>query len=369
MRNSGSNISNDSIFTSKGREIPKFELDVESIQSYFLNRSIILYGASNSGKSTIIKDLLFNLKNYIPSACVICPTNKLNGSYNGLIPKPLIHSEMSQALLDDILKRQHLNVKLFNLSNDINKLESLYSNMLYKEEDEFRKMNTAFSLVEKKLLDNNNDSVSKSKQDLLRLREKHTENVINFYKRVIKKNCNFIDKINVGDNDKILMKNININPNFLIIIDDAAVTANVWCKYDSVKELFFNGRHHKVTFMIAFQDDKLLESGLRKNAFINIFTTEKVCNAFFNRNTNNFNKQEKDISTDAADSVFNSKKSDKEKNYKKLIYIRESSEPYRYYIASLTPNFTFGSKQLQSFCGKVTKNESEFDVNEFEDFF
>lgn len=118
-----------SLFSNKGNEIPMFDKNVD----YFLNRSIMLYGASNSGKSTIIRDILYSLKKHIPNVCVICPTNKLNGSYDGFIPKPLIHSEVSEHLLNDILKRQLLNVKIYNLANDKNKLKDLYNHMIEKK--------------------------------------------------------------------------------------------------------------------------------------------------------------------------------------------------------------------------------------------
>ncbi len=349
-----------SIFSKGGREIPIFEKSID----YFLNRSIILYGASNSGKSTIIKDILYLLKKHIPNVCVICPTNKLNGSYDGLIPKPLIHSDVKENLLNDILKRQLLNVKIYNLVNDKEKLEFMYSKMINKNEESLQKIQSAYRKV-KTNLEKMGDSSSISK-----LNSEHESRIISFYKDTILGNVKHINNIDLSDNDKMLMKHVHINPNFLIIIDDAAVSANVWCKYESVKELFFNGRHHKVTFMIAFQDDKLLDSSLRKNAFINIFTTEKVCNAYFNRAANNFSSQEKKMMVDIADAIFSKYgKSKDEKNYKKLVYLRESSEPCRWFEASPGKDFIFGSAFLIKYCEQVCKDDKELNFSEFEDFF
>lgn len=347
-----------SIFSKGGREIPEFDKGLD----YFLNRSIILYGASNSGKSTIIKDILHLLRKIIPNICVICPTNKLNGSYDGLIPKPLIHSEVKENLLNDILKRQSLNVKIYNLVNDKEKLEFLYSKMIDKNSKLLEKIMSAYDSVKTNL-------ERSGERDLLKkLNKEHEARIISFYKDTIFSNVKHIQTIDLNENDKMLMKHVHINPNFLIIIDDAAVSANVWCKYASVKELFFNGRHHRVTFMIAFQDDKLLESSLRKNAFINIFTTEKVCNAYFNRSANNFSSQEKTMMADVASAVFKQSKS-KEDNYKKLVYLRESTPPYRWTQASLVKDFVFGSAHLIKYCEQVAKDDKELNFSEFEDFF
>ena len=70
--------SNTSLYTDEDDEIPLFTKDY----SYFLNKSIILYGSSGSGKSMIMRDILYILKDHIPNILVIAPTNHLNGSFD-----------------------------------------------------------------------------------------------------------------------------------------------------------------------------------------------------------------------------------------------------------------------------------------------
>lgn len=327
--------------------------EFEKKVDYFLNKSVMLYGASKSGKSTIIRDLLYLLKPHIPNATVICPTNDLNKSYDGFIPKQLIHSEVTEQLLNDILKRQSLSVKLYNMSNNLGKLQSLYE-LLYRKDDEtLEKIQNAYETVRGRC------------QDDSKLDAAHDKNLIAFYKKIISKNIRYLDSMPISDQDKTLIRNININPNFLIIIDDAAVSARRWCKYNSTKELFFNGRHHRITFMISFQDDMLLDSMFRKNAFINIFTTEQVCNAFFHRPSNNFTKKEKEASEKASSQVFG----DSSARYRKLVYLREEEDPFLHYTAEIVPDFIFGSSHLIKLCGQVSRNENEFDMFDFEKFF
>jgi hypothetical protein len=338
-----------SIYTKQGHEIPEFDKNLD----HFLNRSVILYGASNSGKSTVIRDILYMLKNHIPNVCVICPTNDLNGSYDHFIPKPLIHTEVSETLLDDILKRQSLSVKLFNMSNDLSKLRHIYSVLQKKDDQELERMENAYCSVKSRVTDTRS------------LDEAHAANLVAFYKKIITKNIKYVDSLPLQETDKLLVKHININPNFLIIIDDAAVTANKWCKFNSTKELFFNGRHHRITFMIAFQDDKPLDSMLRKNAFINVFTTEQVCNTFFNRGANNFTKRERDIAEASSSKIFG----DTSNKHRKLVYLRGAEKPFNYYTADLVPDFVFGSAYLIKYCEQVSRNDSQFDMFDFEKFF
>lgn len=348
---------NHSLFSEGGIEITPLEKTLD----LFLNRSIMLYGSSNSGKSTIIKDMLFMLKDHIPNILVICPTNKLNHSYNGIVPDQLILDNVDEKLMIKILKRQDFSVKIYNMVNDIDTLEQLWNKMYRKDERALARMQSVYDNICHKLSDQPREAKELEKQ--------HKNSLIVFYKKVIFRNRKYLNKCrDLSENDTIIIKHININPNLLLIIDDAAVSATTWSKYESVKELFFNGRHHHITFMIAFQDDKMLDPSLRKNAFINIFTTEKVSVSYFERSANNFSRVEKRTMTDIAKAVFNDKKL-KNKNYRKLVYIKDSFPSSYYMIADLVDDFMFGSKSLIEFCDKIKRKDCDNELLEFSDFF
>ena len=108
--------SNTSLYTDEDDEIPLFTKDY----SYFLNKSIILYGSSGSGKSMIMRDILYILKDHIPNILVIAPTNHLNGSFDGIIPPQLIFPDVTEELIQNIFKRQKTVVIILN--QNINKI-------------------------------------------------------------------------------------------------------------------------------------------------------------------------------------------------------------------------------------------------------
>lgn len=77
-----------------------------------VGRNTILYGESGTGKSTIMLDILYNLRGHIPTCVVISPTEASNGTYEGIIPDALVDSrphmtgEKLKQKLSAILKRQ-----------------------------------------------------------------------------------------------------------------------------------------------------------------------------------------------------------------------------------------------------------------------
>lgn len=356
---------NTSIFSEDGTEIPLFSKDY----TYFLNKSIILYGSSGSGKSMIMRDILYILKDHIPNILVIAPTNHLNNSFDDIIPPQLIFPDVTEELIQNIFKRQKTVVKLYNMVNDYQRLENIYNKLAQPSDNSIKyKIINSYSTIKHKYQENRDLNHVEKKIKLKELDDLHKKSLTEFYKRVINRyrqmiitNSNIHNKFD--DIEFKIIKCININPNFLLILDDCAYNANIWGKYNEIKEIFMNGRHHKITFMISFQDDKLLDSGLRKNAFINIFTTEIVCNAFFQRSANNFTKQEKNKMTKLALSIFNDPKY-KEKNYKKLVYIKDKNPNVYYILADYIDDFKFGSDYLHSLCDRVKRksdsNEESF---------
>lgn len=352
------------ITTPDGFNIPLFSKHY----SYFLNKSIILYGSSGSGKSIIMRDIMYTLKDHIPNIVVIAPTNYLNKSFNDIVPSPYIFNDVTEDLIQKIFKRQKVVVKLYNMVNDYNKLETIY-NKIAKNNDHIikHKMIASYKTIKQKFEENQTYNIVEKKIKLKELEDVHKKALIDYYKKIINRLKAIIltnpSYKNILDDSEIqIIKCLNINPNLLLILDDCAYNANVWCKYSEIKEIFMNGRHHKITVMISFQDDKLLDSGLRKNAFINIFTTEIVCNAFFQRSANNFTKQDRSKMSIIAKNIFNSDNT-KTKNYKKFVYIKDLDPNVYYMVADYIEEFKFGFGYLHNFVKQIQKNNNNDDDN------
>lgn len=66
---------------------------------------VVLIGRRDTGKSFLVRDLLFYHKN-IPIGTVISGTEAGNGFYSAHVPKLFIHEEYSSGIIENILKRQ-----------------------------------------------------------------------------------------------------------------------------------------------------------------------------------------------------------------------------------------------------------------------
>jgi hypothetical protein len=77
------------------------------------NSVVVLIGKRNTGKSYLVKDLLFYQQD-IPVGSVISPTEQANKFYSNIIPPIFIHDEYSEPITCNLLKRQKKLKKLEN---------------------------------------------------------------------------------------------------------------------------------------------------------------------------------------------------------------------------------------------------------------
>jgi hypothetical protein len=71
------------------------------------NSVIVMIGKRNTGKSTLIKDVMYNNRN-LPAGCVISATEEANGFYSDFIPNILIKDEYKKEHISNLIKRQRL---------------------------------------------------------------------------------------------------------------------------------------------------------------------------------------------------------------------------------------------------------------------
>ena len=79
-----------------------------------IHKSIVLYGSSNSGKTTIIKDIVYILKDDVPLIIVFCPTEPSHNTYKQIIPTELIiyDIEDSSVIINFLEKQRERQTKI-----------------------------------------------------------------------------------------------------------------------------------------------------------------------------------------------------------------------------------------------------------------
>ena len=99
--------------------IPEIELNTK----LFLDKIAVLYGASDSGKSTVIKNILYLLKEEIHQIVVFAGNVDCIQTYLETVPKPLIHRKVTAEILKDIWDRQDMLHSVYARATDLKILE------------------------------------------------------------------------------------------------------------------------------------------------------------------------------------------------------------------------------------------------------
>jgi hypothetical protein len=89
----------------------KFDMKtlVYNDEGEFLNPRIAIIAKSGSGKSWVIREILYYLyKTKVPCGTVIAPTDKMTKFYNDFVPPAFIHHEYKEDIIPKLLQRQRI---------------------------------------------------------------------------------------------------------------------------------------------------------------------------------------------------------------------------------------------------------------------
>lgn len=320
----------------------KLELNHESI----INRSILLFGGSNTGKTVLIRDILYNLREHVPMCHVFCPTNDYNGSYTNMIPKALIKRDLVVRELEEIVQKQRKRSELYKKVNNINILKSIAFKL-----DIDHKIKKKYFIMEnyyEELLKKDKDNKYTDK-----LKKMHEETTIKFFKDEINKLYETNkDSVELTESEQNTIKYLNFNPKMVIVMDDCTSDAKQWGKSTVLNELFYQGRHYNITTVISLHNDTALPPGIRKNAFINIFTEAQPARGFFRSGTsNNWTKADEREADSYINALFGPSS---KKSFKKLCYLKESDEKFKFVRATKREDFVYNE-----LLNKMYKEEAE----------
>lgn len=275
--------------------IPKFE----KLPLTFLNKSIILYGGSGSGKTFLIYDIMNLMKNIFPTVFVFSPTENERGDFAKKIPSQLIDEDLKTDKISNIYLRQKATSNYYIKASKISILYCLFKKIAtvqdHKNHKKLINARTAtIAYLNKTYAD---PGIRKTKiesiGDIFKIK------FITYYKNVIKPKIHILLKQKLTQAEQDCIKYINLNPRILIIFDDATTEILNLIKEgkkrndETIKNFFFKGRHTNITHIYSFHDDGKLDSDIRKNAFYSIFCSQTAALSFFGKTANSFSTLEK----------------------------------------------------------------------------
>jgi hypothetical protein len=351
------------IITDEGYEIPYYRVQKDHI----LNRSVVFYGQSETGKSTATKHFLYQIQKDIAWGLFICPTSG-NGDFTDCYDRILIKKDITIEKLHDIFKRQELAADVYRRANNLVILEQLFNMVSNNNETSIiLRIKQVIKNIVNKIYENNSLKTAEKIKEKKKVEKRGEKDRKNFMKIVIKRNYGYFQKNieSLNEEQKHAIKFINFCPNILLHFDDCASKMKGWLaskKFTTIKDMFYNGRHYFMTQIYSIQDEKELDPLIRKSVFISIFCNDTSANAFFSKTSNSVSKDQAKIATIMSDTIF--KTNGFEENHKKMIYGRKLSPKVQYFVADMYEegSIYIGGTTLRSYCEKVRSKENKIDT-------
>lgn len=357
--------------TPKGESIDIYPCEV-NVKNFF-QKATVLYGPSGSGKTILTKYIMRKLSKCFPIVFVFCPTNAENEAFTNIVPEPFIYDRVTVETLKHIYSRAGFASSVYKKANRLEVLRSLF----LKIADYKQRQNEIYVISQRNKTIKQIQETGKSKFDIRRdsndITEKANETLRKLYKANIKHadRKNLFSGVVLSDSEAMSLKYISYNPEILIVFDDCAselqALGRKLSKDTTLLDFFFRGRHSHLTTLYTMQDDTALLSAMRKNAQNSIFCTRESAVGFFGRSSNNISNVDKKKYIAAAEEVFQDYN---QRDYKKLIFMREESKHPIRYIKGDEDDFHMCAKIIWRFCDRIKKKDDSIDEDsEWHQFF
>lgn len=303
--------------------------DLDISHEKFIDKTSIIYGESGTGKSVIIVDILHSLRPFVEQIVVISPTDRQNHTYDkGIVPLPFIHYTITTKLLEDLWKRQEALAAVYTRSNNKKTLESLFNKIPVSsraQADEVikeiqRKLRDSETEINKSASD---DSAAKSK--ITEMKEECDKLIVKIYKHYITKSAPQLQRLRLTDDEHYSIKYHGMNPRLVVIFDDATDLIKKYKAHPVMQKIFYQGRHSMITALIACHTDKALDSELKKNAAVSIFTEFSCASSYFTRTAMSFDKETQSKAIAAAKIAFSPTNP-----HQKLAWVRHEKKYYKF---------------------------------------
>lgn len=325
----------------------------------YKNKIILLYGSTGSGKSTILKDILYMLRKEVSLAVAFCPTNFVNNDYENIIPNELIYKEVNPGVVEEIYAVQEDRTRVYKIANNPNILRCLFNKIASTQDKMAARLlvDKAHSLIREIETSIKLDPGQKINEKKAIEKERERK-LIDYFKMCIRKSRNKFRNIKLNKHEETAFKYLDFNPHIVLVFDDCLSSAAKWKNTEIFKSLFMQGRQYNITQIYTLQDDKGIPPGLRTQAQISIFTAHGSAIAHFNTKNNGYANKDKKDAEKVANRIFEQKRG-LAINHQKMMYDKFSNE-YKVMIAELHDgDFRMGSVYLWKFSEKLPRKDKE----------
>lgn len=306
----------------------------------FLNKSCIIYGGSKSGKTIMLKDILFHLKDQVFYIIAIAGQEGQNHAYEGIIPPNAIYTKTDVKFLEKLYERQEMATSKYDTATNLDILKKLYDRCNDKSCD-----SELFKLEEMRAT-----YISRAKKDDDKeiIEENYKKTKIKLYKKVIETHKDKLPQCKLTEEEITALNNLDLNPHMILLFDDVAASMPELSKSEIMQKIFFQGRWVKITPIILTQSDSAINTKLRLNAHYSIFTEMAFSKRFYTK-TNGFDTEDTKYHTTACKNIL----SNKHDPFRKAIYVKENREIYWIKAVKHIGPFQCGDDKFHKLCNEV----------------
>ena len=324
--------------------------DIDLSKDMFLDYLTVIYGESGSGKSTIIRDIMYLIRNDVNQVIVFAPTDPQNRSYSGnveddrLVPQCCIHTRINESILNNIWDRQEA---LCSTCKRANNYDILYSLASRTNDPSFTE---AIAAADEKLIESrgsitNDNELKDLEADYTEFKSAILRFYINKYRRELR-------RMQLSADEAFTLKYYKINPRLLLIFDDCTEQLSKLKNNEVLEKIAYQGRWAKISTIIACHTDKSIDPAVKKNSYIWMFAQDTSLASYVNRASNDMPTKVRKQIMQQSDDVFKGAN-----RYKKMLYYRKEQKWYKF-MATLRDPFKFGDKSLWRFASEIEADDN-----------
>lgn len=275
----------------------------------FLDRLTTLYGPSNSGKTVYIRALVQLLGPVIPEGIFFSGTEKSFAE----IPAPYVHEKITEELLQKIWDRQGVRAEVFRRATNPEVLQRLAARAPDPQHEAMLRKIEVLRSNERARMGGESAAFERFSERCDELRRQALQYHIKCHRSALARQ-------RLPDDELHSLRYVDFNPRCLVVFDDVSPQLKKLKTKPIVGEYFTRARHRFLTVVVGLHDDKYIDSELRKNAHISIFTSPEMIQVFVRRDcmglSADVKKKAQQIAADPRAFA----------NFSKILYLRDRAE-------------------------------------------
>ena len=313
----------------------------------FLNKTTNLFGESKTGKSFLILDILYHLAPHVEQIMVFSPNDQQNQIFAPKrVPLPMVHYVISPQILEALWERQQAFTAVAKRAQNPVVLKRLFDRC---EDGRAVEAVTMFAAKYRARIEELRRSGADVK--ITETEEEYQRLIMTVYKKTISAHEKRVGKLKLSEDEQFTLKYLNFNPNLVVVFDDCTDQIKKFRTHPVINKFYTMCRWVSITMINGMHTDKALEPEQKKGAFTSIWTENSCANAYFERASNNFAKEERLSALATVKMVFSPLA-----KFQKLIWVRDEKRFYRYTAVNHPGDWRVGSDEFWNFCMQIKSN-------------